>query len=74
MKKVEMKTVTQLREQGYTTFTAQYINKLIADGAITGVVVVGKTHQIPLTKSNLKALQRERREKTPRGSSETPSN
>jgi hypothetical protein len=67
-KKVEMKTVTQLRQEGYTTFTAQYINKLIADGLITGVEIVGKTHQIPLTKKNLKALKRERKEKTPRSS------
>jgi len=74
MKKVEMKTVTELRQEGYTTFTAQYVNKLIADGAITGVEVVGKTHRIPLTKANLKALKRERREKTSKGSSETPKN
>ncbi len=65
-KKVEMLTVTQLIEQGYTTFTKQHVNKLIADGEITGVEVIGKTHRVPLTKSNLKALARKRREKTPK--------
>lgn len=63
MRRVPMLTITELREQGYTTFTRQYIGKLIADGAITGVEVVGKTYRIPATKANLKALKRERREK-----------
>lgn len=69
MRKVEMLTITQLKEQGYTSFTRQYIGKLIADGEITGVEVVGKTFRVPITKTNLKALRRERKEKSPKSHS-----
>lgn len=74
MRKVEMKTVRELIDQGYTTFTPQYVNKLIKEGVIVGVETVGKTHRVPLTKPNLKALQRERKEKTSRDLLQPPNN
>ena len=64
-RKPEMLTITQLIEQGKTTYSKGHLQKLIHDGAITGVEVVGKTFLIPLTKANLKVIsQRQRREKT----------
>lgn len=63
-KKVEMLTITQLIEQKYTTYSKGHIQKLIHDGKLTGVQVVGKTFLIPLTKVNLKVMSnRQRKEK-----------
>lgn len=64
MRKTEMLTITQLIERQLTTFTPRHVQKLVKDGAITGVEVVGKTLLIPLTKSNLKALDRQRKPKS----------
>ena len=67
--RIEMLTISELRERKLTDLVPRRIRELITGGYITGWRKAGKTYLIPTTPDNLAMLKRHEQ-----GESRTPKN